>query len=216
MVEALCSNLLWVYGTHVVYVLVIGGVISYFIWRPFAYAIVGMFILCFLFFRNPERICYERLHNPAVIVCPADGTVVESVALMQPYEHYTHKVSIFLSIFNVHVQWTPIEGTVRSITYKPGQFLLAWLPKSSVLNERNDLVIVDTNGRSIMVRQIAGTIARSIECWAHVGQQLKVGDTLGMIRFGSRVDIFLPDNVTLAIGVGQRVYGGQTVLGYWH
>lgn len=128
---------------------------------------------------------------------------------------YTKKVSIFLSALDVHVNWAPVSGSVKDVQYRNGTFKFAFLPKSSEFNERNDLLILADNGKTIKVRQIAGMVARRICCWVKSGDKLKAGDKYGMIRFGSRIEIFLPDSVELNVGVGQRVYGGQTILGRW-
>ena len=216
MLSFIGTNLLWVHGLPIVYVLVILGVISFFIYRPFSYIIVGLFLFSFYFFRNPERTCYQLAYDSSVIVCPTDGTVVDIVQSEKPiYKNFTQKVAIFLSALDVHVQWAPIDGIVQDVTYKPGRFLLAFLPKSSELNEHNDVVIKNAQNQTILVRQIAGTVARRICCWVQKKQQLHAGDKFGMIRFGSRVEVFLPSNVELVVGIGQKVVGGQTVLGKW-
>jgi len=216
MFHVIESNLLWVHGLPIVYVLVVLGVITFFTYRPFLYCIVGLFIFSFYFFRNPERICFQRIHDPSIIICPADGTVFDVVQSEQPiYQYFTQKVAIFLSALDVHVQWAPIDGRVQEITYTPGKFLLAFLPKSSELNEHNDVIFKNESDQTILVRQIAGTVARRICCWVDKNKSINAGDKFGMIRFGSRVEVFLPSNVNLSIGIGQKVVGGQTVLGHW-
>jgi len=210
------NNLLWTQGLPIVIILVALSVFSFVFFKPLIYFIVGFFIFSLFFFRNPERICKEALDDPSVLVCPSDGKVVDIVYDKHAgLDGYTQRVSIFLSAFDVHVNWVPMSGIVKQIAYKKGAFKLAFLPKSSELNERNDLLISDQNGKTIKVRQIAGLVARRICCWVNEGESVKTGQKYGMIRFGSRVDIFLPAEVTLNVGVGQRVYGGQTVLGRW-
>jgi len=184
--------------------------------RPVWYISLFLLIFSFYFFRNPDRVCIPALDDAAVLICPADGKVVDIVfdSTMQ-LEGFAQKVSIFLSPIDVHVNWTPMSGTVEDVVYRPGTFSMAFLPKASELNERNDVSIANQKGEKIVVRQIAGTIARRICCWVKKGQSVPAGLKYGMIRFGSRVDILLPANVTLAVGIGQRVVGGQTVLGRW-
>jgi len=210
------NNLLWTQGLPIVVVLVAIAIFSFIFFKPLFYFSIGFFIFSLFFFRNPDRICKEALDDLSVLVCPADGKVVDIVYDKDNgLQGYAQRVSIFLSAFDVHVNWVPISGVVKEVKYKKGAFKLAFLPKSSELNERNDLLISDQNGKTIKVRQIAGLVARRICCWVNKGESVKAGQKYGMIRFGSRVDIFLPAEVTLNVGIGQRVYGGQTVLGRW-
>jgi phosphatidylserine decarboxylase len=125
------------------------------------------------------------------------------------------KISIFLSPFDVHVHWVPTSGVVDRIVYTPGAFHPSFIPKSSELNERCDVHVRCDAQRRYIVRQIAGAIARRIICWVHEGDSLTCGDTYGMIRFGSRVELLLPANVHIDVGLGQYVYGGSTVIGRW-
>jgi len=216
MIAFLKSNLLWTEGLAVFFVLTGLGVASFFLFRPLFYLVVAFLAFSMWFFRNPERVCEVGLKDSSVLVCPADGKVVDvQFSVDKKIEGYSQKVSIFLSPFDVHVNWVPIAGRIKKVSYSPGQFKFAFLPKASELNERNDLLLESPNGKTIIVRQIAGTIARRICCWVKEGEQVAFGQKYGMIRFGSRVDIFLPENVELFVGVGQRVYGGQTVLGRW-
>ena len=182
----------------------------------FSLGVLGFLIFSFYFFRNPDRVCVQALADPAVIVCPADGKIVSiQFDANNGLEGFARKVSIFISPFDVHVNWSPVAGTVDAITYTPGSFTLAFLPKSSHLNEHNDIRIHADNGSDVMVRQIAGTIARRICCWVNEDDTVNAGQKVGMIKFGSRVDLFLPADVALSVGLGQRVYGGETVLGRW-
>jgi len=118
-----------------------------------------------------------------------------------------------MSPLNVHVNRIPVPGTIEKIEYVPGKFMMAFLPKSSELNEHNDLVIKRADGKSVLVRQIAGTVARRIVCWAKEGQAVTAGQKYGMIKFSSRVDLLLPEQAKIDIKVGQKVYGGKTVIG---
>jgi phosphatidylserine decarboxylase len=215
MMTWLTSNLLWSEGLCICIALIVFGAGAFVLYRPLMYLVLALFIFSFYFFRNPVRVCPQAV-DPAVLVCPADGKVVDV-----QYDHasgiegYACKVSIFLSPLDVHVNWSPVAGVVDAVIYKPGTFSMAFLPKSSLLNERNDIRIQMANGKMVLVRQIAGTIARRICCWVGKDATVKAGQKIGMIRFGSRVDVLLPSGVDIQVGVGQRVYGGQTVLGRW-
>lgn len=212
----LFNNLIWTEGLYILLISIIIAIVAYYI-KPFLFFIVLLFILfCFYFFRNPDRVCKEALSDSTIIISPADGKIVDlQVSDTDEFEGFSQKVSIFLSPFDVHVNWIPISGIITQILYKQGQFVMAFVPKSSEVNERNSIVITDEKGRTILVRQIAGTIARRIVCWLKPNQQVKLGEKYGMIRFGSRVDILLPKSVNIDVKVGDRVYGGQTVLGRW-
>jgi phosphatidylserine decarboxylase len=216
MLYILKNNLLWTQGLPIVLVLAAIAVFSMLFFRPLLVVVLLFFMFSIYFFRNPERVCQEAQNDPSVLVCPSDGKVLDiSYDKDNGLEGYTQKVSVFLSAFDVHVNWSPIAGQVKEVKYRTGTFKFAFLPKSSEFNERNDLLILADNGKTIKVRQIAGMVARRICCWVNNGDVLKRGDKYGMIRFGSRIEIFLPDSVKLSVGVGQRVYGGQTVLGRW-
>ena len=213
MFQSITSNLLWTESPWIVALLLVVGLIGWFFFKPVFYGALLLFAFCFYFFRNPERMCPEALVDQNVLVCPADGKIVDvSYDPNGGFNGYYYKVSIFLSPLNVHVNWIPISGIIKKIEYVPGKFMMAFLPKSSELNEHNDIVI-DHNGTTILVRQIAGTVARRIVCWAHEGQQVAAGQKYGMIKFSSRVDILLPKEIALEVNGGQKVYGGKTVLG---
>jgi phosphatidylserine decarboxylase len=212
----LSTNLIWTEGAQILLVTLLIGFGAFLFYRPLLMVVGAFAVFTFFFFRNPERICAQACIDPTVIICPADGKVVDVVMDQHNgLEGFAQKVSIFLSPIDVHVNWIPVAGTITEVVYKEGQFCFAFVPKSSTLNERNDIRITASDGQEVLVRQIAGTIARRICCWVHTGDQVKAGQKFGMIRFGSRVDIFLPANVELMVGIGQRVYGGQTVLGRW-
>jgi phosphatidylserine decarboxylase len=156
----------------------------------------------------------------SVIVSPADGKVVDvTYDNTNGLDGYPQRISIYLSPIDVHVNWIPVDGIVEAIIYYPGKFLLAFLPKSSLLNEHNDIIIKPVkpldHDHTIKVRQIAGFVARRICTWVSVGQHVTAGQKYGMIKFGSRVDIFLPTCARVQVSVGQTVCGGQTVLGRW-
>jgi len=215
MIEFLTTNLLWSEGYHLIIALLalfIGGLIC---WRPIAYGALIFFIACLFFFRNPIRVSAHS-DDDQILLCPADGQIVDITRNHgNTNAAYVQKVAIFLSPLDVHVQWVPMTGTIESIMYRPGTFSLAFLPKSSESNECNEIVITHSEDKRIIVRQIAGTIARKICCWVHQGQKVQLGQKYGMIKFGSRVEIIMPATVDLAVGVGQRVYGGHTILGRW-
>lgn len=210
------DNLLWTQGSTIALVVVLLGLAAFFIYRPLFYVICLVFLFLIYFFRNPDRVCQEALTDPTVLICPADGKVIDIKVDKDGWlEGYEQKISIFLSPLDVHVQWTPIAGQVEKVTHRAGTFKMAFLPKSSEFNERNDLLLKAENGKTILVRQIAGAAVRRICCWVREGEQVTRGYKYGMVRFGSRVDIFLPANVEIKVGMGEHVYGGQTVLGRW-
>ena len=177
-----------------------------------ATAIFGLgFLFVTWFFRDPER----RIPNePNVIVSPADGKITEIVTENEPINgKLCNRVTIFLSVFNVHVNRVPIEGTIEDIRYNPGKFLAAFNPKASMDNEQN-LILINNGGTHIFVKQIAGLIARRIVCWPKKGDHYESGQRYGLIRFGSRVDILLPENTKLSVACGDKVSGGKSIIGY--
>jgi len=156
------------------------------------------------FFRNPRR---EVPQDPGVIVSPADGRVVK----IERVGNVT-KLSIFLSIFNVHVNRSPIAGRIEAIEYKKGKFKLAFDHAASVENERN-VIMVAQGDLKIVFTQIAGLIARRIVCWKRVGDTVDKGELIGLIRFGSRVDVLFPAGTEVTVERGTRVRGGSTAIG---
>ncbi len=206
----LTQNLFWTQAQPILFVL-IGLFLLHIFIRPLLYIAAFIFVFSLFFFRNPDRVCPEALRDPLVIMAPADGKIVDIVDLDD--ELFGQKIAIFLSPLDVHVQWSPVPSTVQEVTYHEGAFEMAFLPKSSELNERNDVLLKTDSGTFIKVRQIAGTIARTIVCWVRAGDKMEVGQKFGMIKFGSRVELFLPRSAQLSVEVGQRVSGGLTVLG---
>ena len=164
------------------------------------------------FFRNPERTVPE---NPKFIISPADGRVIriETVDGHELLAGPLKKISIFMNVFNVHVNRIPCGGTIESIRYYEGRFLSANLDKASSENERNALLIRVTNGRSILTVQIAGLIARRIVCWVKEGMMVNRGERFGLIRFGSRLEVFLPLDANIRVSIGDKVRAGETPLG---
>lgn len=173
---------------------------------------VGLILTLFVvfFFRDPERVTPQ---GEGLIVAPADGKVVkiDPAYQMEEYPGGAVGVSIFLSVFNVHVQRTPLDGKVLRKVYNPGKFLAAWDHKASMDNEQT-LLALDTKAGVIGVKQIAGLIARRIVNWSSVGQELAAGERFGLIRFGSRVDLIMPAGVEVTVKVGDTVTAGETVM----
>lgn len=159
-----------------------------------------------LFFRDPERIIPQ---TPESIVSPADGRVMEIV----PENAQTRRISIFLSLWDVHINRAPYGGVVRSVVYTPGKFLAAYRQEASLVNEANTVTIAD-HGREFIVKQIAGVLARRIVCRVRPGDTLEKGQRYGLIRFGSRTDLLLPATAEIAVQVGDVVRGGETILAF--
>ena len=172
---------------------------------------VGLFLFVTWFFRDPERSIPE---DPNAIVSPGDGKIVEIISEKDPLldEAYT-RVSIFLNVFNVHVNRVPISGKIQATRYNPGKFFNAASHKASLDNEQSAILL--NNGHvTILVKQIAGLIARRIVCWAEEGDEYQRGQRFGLIRFGSRVDIFLPEGTDIKVAIGDIVNGGSSIIGY--
>ena len=169
---------------------------------------------CAAFFREPQRVPPQ---DPALAVAPADGTVSSVTLATPPAEleldgQERPRVSVFLSVFDVHVQRIPVDGEVRHITYRPGMFLSADLDKASDANERASVLLRSTTGHDLVVVQIAGLVARRIVCSVRPGDVVTAGSTYGLIRFGSRVDLYLPPGSAVLVRPGQRTVGGETPL----
>ena len=164
------------------------------------------------FFRNPQRTTPQ---SDGLIISPADGRVIrieETISEEMPGIAF-RKISIFMNVFNVHVNRIPCSGKVRFIRYREGKFLSANLDKASALNERNTVMIEQADGTKIMTVQIAGLIARRIVCWLKEGMQVQRGERFGLIRFGSRLEVFLPPGSTILVKVGDKVRAGETPIG---
>ena len=196
--------------------LAISIIITFFIWFFSNFLATIMLLITvwvYYFFRDPERI---SINENSFIVSPADGLITDISDINGPEElgletkKFT-RISIFMNVFNCHVNRTPVEGKVEEIFYKPGKFFNASLDKASKENERNYYKILSTNGEEIIIVQIAGLIARRIVCEVSKDQNLKQGERIGMIRFGSRVDIFFNNKKTLA-KPGQNVVAGESLL----
>ncbi|MFN3208660.1 MAG: phosphatidylserine decarboxylase [Roseovarius sp.] len=175
---------------------------------------VGLTVWCYYFFRDPERVPPSR---SGVIVSPADGIVSLIEKAVPPEElgmsgEALTRISVFMSVFNCHVNRMPVEGRIEAVAYRPGKFFNASLDKASADNERNSLRIAMPDGRDIAVVQIAGLVARRIVCFVKVGDSLSTSERFGLIRFGSRLDVYLPDGVVPLVHVGQTMVAGETVL----
>ncbi|EDQ03627.1 Phosphatidylserine decarboxylase proenzyme [Sulfitobacter indolifex] len=175
---------------------------------------VGLTVWCYYFFRDPERVTPDR---PDLIVSPADGIVsliepaVPPAELGMPDVPLT-RVSVFMSVFNCHINRAPVAGKVQAVAYRPGKFFNASLDKASADNERNSLCIRMDDGRDLAVVQIAGLVARRIVCFVKSGDGLETGERFGLIRFGSRLDVYLPEGVDPMVRIGQTMVAGETVL----
>lgn len=185
-----------------------------FLWAPIYFVGGVLTAWCIYFFRDPIRITPIR---EGLIVSPADGVIqmitlaIPPPELDMPVEQLT-RLSIFMNVFDVHVNRAPVDGFVSRLGYRPGKFINASLDKSSNENERQSVKIRTHDGTEIALVQIAGLVARRIVCWIKVDRPVGVGERIGMIRFGSRVDIYLPNDVAPLVVSGQRVIGGETIL----
>ncbi|MCV2866935.1 phosphatidylserine decarboxylase [Defluviimonas sp. WL0075] len=189
-------------------------VVLWLLWEPLGWIGLGLTIWCYYFFRDPVRVVPLR---EGLVVSPADGVVsliepaVPPAELGMPATPLT-RVSVFMNVFNCHVNRAPVPGTVGAVAYRPGKFLNASLDKASEDNERMSLTIDMADGRSLAVVQIAGLVARRIVCFVDKGRRLDVGERFGLIRFGSRVDVYLPEGVEPLVALGQTMIAGETVL----
>jgi len=169
---------------------------------------------CVYFFRNPDRMTPTR---EGLVISPADG-IVQMIAKATPPpelemgDEPRTRVAVFMNVFNVHVNRAPVSGTISAVRYHPGKFLNASLDKASEFNERMSLKITQDNGTEVAFVQIAGLVARRILCFVKEGVNIRAGERFGLIRFGSRVDIYLPDGVEPLVSVGQTTVGGETVI----
>jgi len=190
------------------------SLILFFIYIPLGWVGIGLTIWCYYFFRDPKRTIPVR---DGLLVSPADGVISLIEKTMPPPELDIEKeeltrISVFMNVFNCHVNRSPIAGKVMEINYRPGKFFNASLDKASVDNERNSLVLQIPDGRQIVVVQIAGLVARRIVSFVKPKQTLRIGQRFGLIRFGSRVDIYLPTGVQPLVCIGQIMVSGETVI----
>ena len=180
--------------------------------QPIALSLAAFVMVAILqFFRNPNR---RTVTLPDSIIAPADGRVVviEEVEDPEYFKSKVKQISIFMSPTNVHINWYPISGKVTYSQYHPGKYLVAWNPKSSTDNERHSVVIQNEKYGEILVKQIAGAMARRIVNYANVTQDIDQGEELGFIKFGSRVDVLLPLDAKVEVNLEDKTVGGQTIL----
>jgi phosphatidylserine decarboxylase len=189
---------------------VILGVVGWKVWMSLG-ILVSLFIA--YFFRNPRREIPD-LQN--IILSPADGRIIHVGECEEDrfLKEKTLKVSIFMSLFDVHLNRAPVSGKVLERNYLPGRFLVANVEKSSLLNEQNAVILETEDRVKVLLIQIAGFVARRIVCYAKTGDLLRKGEIFGLIRFGSRVDLYLPPEVKPIVRVGQHVKGGESIIGY--
>jgi len=192
---------LYIYTKFPIGALIVNIVISALLLFFFAY-----------FFRNPPRKVY--LDDPSLVIAPADGTivVVEPTDELEYFGDRRIQVSIFMSVFNVHANWYPIKGTILKSVHHSGRHMAAFLPKSSSENERSTVVIESEGKTQILVRQIAGALARRIVTYAHAGKNCHLNEHLGFIKFGSRVDLFFPLDTEIFVTVGESTTGNETII----
>jgi phosphatidylserine decarboxylase len=190
--------------------LVLGVLASLAGWRWPALILLVLAAFVFYFFRDPERALPA---SPSAVVSPADGRVVQIVEESLDGRP-GNRISIFLSIFNVHVNRSPVAARIESVDYRPGKFYAAMKARASAENEQN-VIRLDTGRGPVVVKQIAGWVARRVLLWKPVGSTLARGERLGMIRFGSRVDLWLPSEARVTVRLGENVRGGASVVAEW-
>jgi phosphatidylserine decarboxylase len=190
------------------------SLVLFWVWQPLGWLGVGMTIWCYYFFRDPKRTVPL---DDTLILSPADGIISLIEPAVPPAElgmgpDALTRVSVFMNVFNCHVNRAPVSGKITAIAYRPGTFLNASMDKASEDNERNSLAIEITDGRKIAVVQIAGLVARRIVCWSKTGHVLRAGERFGLIRFGSRLDVYLPEGVAPMVALGQTMVAGESVI----
>jgi phosphatidylserine decarboxylase len=191
----------------------LASLILFWIWTPLGWIGTVLTVWCVYFFRDPERVTPTR---DGLVVSPADGLVSKIIHAVPPVElglgdRPIPRVSVFMSVFNCHVNRSPVSGRIDKIVYKAGAFLSADLDKASEDNERNSFVITSGNAR-IGVIQIAGLVARRIVCFTRPGTTVAAGERIGMIRFGSRLDVYLPEGTRPLVAEGQTAIAGETII----
>jgi len=208
------KTIIIVFLFEVAFILAFNHVFSVQGWFHYALYILGIwfFVMIVRFFRSPKR---TTNGGENVILCPADGKVVVIEKTIEPeyFKEERIQVSIFMSATNVHVNWFPVCGKIIYYYYHPGKHMIAFNPKASLENERATTVIQTSKHQVILIRQIAGALARRIKCYPRVGEPVTQGEELGFIKFGSRVDLLLPIDTKLEISLNQKVVGKQTVIG---
>ena len=191
----------------------IGSVIFGWLWDPLFWIGMVLTVWCTWFFRDPRRITPV---NDDFVISPADGKISHIGNIVPPEElgfgsEPMLRISVFMNVFNCHINRSPVKGRISHLIYRKGEFVNAELDKASEANERNSLVIETSHGK-VAVVQIAGLIARRIICFSSQGEDLATGERFGLIRFGSRLDVYLPNSATATVALGQTAIGGETVL----
>ena len=177
-----------------------------------ALATIIIYMLMVNFFRCPIRLFEQDTEK--IVVAPADGKIVV-IEEVDEHEYFHDKrlmISIFMNITNVHANWYPVDGTVKHVSHQNGKFMKAWLPKASTENERSMVVIDTPEGHTVMARQIAGAVARRIVTYAKEGEDCYIDEHMGFIKFGSRVDVYLPLGTEVLVKMGQKTTGNETVI----
>ncbi|WP_185869441.1 phosphatidylserine decarboxylase family protein [Blattabacterium cuenoti] len=197
--------------------------LTFFLFSKFIHYFISIFLItCYiffiLFFRNPKRNFFYKKNDKKIIISPADGKILD---IQKEFENEflkkkCIKISIFMSLFNVHINRYPISGKIIYVKYHPGKYFIAWFKKSSLKNERTTTVIETDDGKKILLRQVAGFLARRIVIYAKKNFKVKKGDEFGFIKFGSRIDVFLPLNSNILVKKGEKVVGGVTKISILH
>lgn len=215
IVKSVCSQLPTVHpeGYPFLAVFALVSIVLFWIWSPLGWIGTGLTVWCALFFRDPVRVTPVR---SGIVVSPADGRVNLVVNAVPPADlmlgdRPLPRVSVFMNVFNCHVNRSPVAGRVERIAYRAGKFINAELDKASDDNERNGFVIA-TGRQRVGVVQIAGLVARRIVCFVREGVAIGAGDRIGLIRFGSRVDVYLPEGVRPLVAEGQTAIAGETII----
>ena len=201
-------------GWRFVSIFAVVTLILFWLWEPLGWVGVGLTVWCYYFFRDPKR---SVPLDDNLILSPADGVISLIEPAVPPAElgmgpQPLTRVSVFMSVFNCHVNRMPVGGKIEAIAYRPGTFVNASLDKASEDNERNALLISMPDGTRVAVVQIAGLVARRILCFAKPGATLRAGDRFGLIRFGSRLDVYLPPGVAPQVAIGQTMIAGESVI----
>ena len=192
----------------------LAALVLFWVWPPLGWIAVIATLWCAYFFRDPQRVTPLR---EGIVVAPADGRVCQVASVMPPKElelgdRPLPRISIFMSVFDCHINRSPVGGRIERIVYRAGKFISADLDKASEDNERNAFVIITGSGQRVAVVQIAGLVARRIVCFVREAETLGAGERIGMIRFGSRLDVYLPEGTRLLAGEGQTAVAGETLL----
>lgn len=201
-------------GRKFVAIFAVITLVLFMVWGPLGWIGVVLTIWCYYFFRDPKR---TTPMGDGLVISPADGVISLLEKATPPPElglpdAPLTRISVFMNVFNCHVNRAPIEGMVSAVSYRPGKFLNASLDKASEDNERNSICLDTPDGHKIAVVQIAGLVARRIVCFVEKGSALRTGERFGLIRFGSRLDVYLPDGIEPRVSVGQTMVAGETVL----